>query len=185
MYSAAALFLFFLFLYGLSFLYILISMGLYFLQYGFQSSDEVIHILLGQYQWREDTEDICSSATGEAVLLVDELAANFLMRNIEYGTYHQTTATNFCDMAVALLQFLQLGDEVFTNLMRILYQVLLFENIENGESCCTCQMVATEGSTQLTIYRSKLWRNQHATHGKPLPIPLATVMRSGLMPNHW
>ena len=25
-------------------------------------------------------------------------------------------------------------------------------------------MVATEGSTQLTIYRSKLWRNQHATH---------------------
>ena len=99
----------FYFFYGLSFLYILISMGLYFLQYGFQSSDEVIHILLGQYQWREDTEDICSSATGEAVLLVDELAANFLMRNIEYGTYHQTTATNFCDMAVALLQFLQLG----------------------------------------------------------------------------
>ena len=35
------------FFYGLSFLYILISMGLYFLQYGFQSSDEVIHIFLG------------------------------------------------------------------------------------------------------------------------------------------
>ena len=74
--------------YGLSFLYILISMGLYFLQYGFQSSDEVIHILLGQYQWREDTEDVGAGATGEAVLLVDELAANFLVRNIEYGTYH-------------------------------------------------------------------------------------------------
>ena len=27
-------------------------------------------------------------ATGEAVLLVDELAANFLVRNIEYGAYH-------------------------------------------------------------------------------------------------
>ena len=78
----------FYFFYGLSFLYILISMGLYFLQYGFQSSDEVIHILLGQYQWREDTEDVGAGATGEAVLLVDELAANFLVRNIEYGSYH-------------------------------------------------------------------------------------------------
>ena len=67
-------------------------------------------------------------------------------------------------MAVALLQLLQLGDEIFANLMRILYQVLLLENIENGESCSTCQMVATESSTQLTIYRSKLRRNQHATH---------------------
>ena len=76
------------FFYGLSFLYILISMGLYFLQYGFQSSDEVIHIFLGQYQWREDTEDVGAGATGEAVLLVDELAANFLVRNVEYGTYH-------------------------------------------------------------------------------------------------
>ena len=78
----------FYFFYGLSFLYILISMGLYFLQYGFQSSDEVIYILLGQYQWREDTEDVGAGATGEAVLLVDELAANFLVRNIEYGAYH-------------------------------------------------------------------------------------------------
>ena len=76
------------FFYGLSFLYILISMDLYFLQYGFQSSDEVIDILLGQYQWREDTENVGASATGETVLLVDELAANFLVRNIEYGTYH-------------------------------------------------------------------------------------------------
>ena len=81
-------------------------MGLYFLQYGFQSSDEVIHILLGQYQWREDAENVGAGATGEAVLLVDELAAHFLVRNIEYGTYHQATATNLCDMAVALLQFL-------------------------------------------------------------------------------
>lgn len=88
MYSAAALFFSFYFFYGLSFLYILISMGLYFLQYGFQSSDEVIHILLGQYQWREDTEDVGAGATGEAMLLVDELAANFLVRNIEYGSYH-------------------------------------------------------------------------------------------------
>ena len=61
---------------------------LYFLQYGFQSSDEVIDIFLGQYQWREDTEDVGAGATGEAVLLVDELAANFLVRNIEYGSYH-------------------------------------------------------------------------------------------------
>ena len=61
---------------------------LYFLQYGFQSSDEVIHIFLGQYQWREDTEDVGAGATGEAVLLVDELAANFLVRNVEYGAYH-------------------------------------------------------------------------------------------------
>ena len=76
------------FFYGLSFLYILISMGLYFLQYGFQSSDEVIHIFLGQYQWREDAENVGAGATGEAMLLVDELAANFLVRNIEYGSYH-------------------------------------------------------------------------------------------------
>ena len=76
------------FFYGLSFLYILISMDLYFLQYGFQFSDEVIHVLLGQYQWREDTKDVGAGATGEAVLLVDELAANFLVRYIEYGSYH-------------------------------------------------------------------------------------------------
>lgn len=37
----------FYFFYGLSFLYILISMGLCFLQYSFQSFDEVIHIFLG------------------------------------------------------------------------------------------------------------------------------------------
>ena len=61
---------------------------LYFLQYGFQSSDEVIHIFLGQYQRREDTEDVGAGATGEAVLLVDELAANFLVRNIENGADH-------------------------------------------------------------------------------------------------
>ena len=47
-------------------------------------------------------------------------------------------------MAVALLQLLQLGDEIFANLMRILYQVLLLEDIENSESCCTCQVVATK-----------------------------------------
>ena len=76
------------FFYGLSFLYILISMGLYFLQYSFQSSDEVIHIFLGQYQWRENTKDVGAGATGEAMLLVNELAANFLVRNIEYGAYH-------------------------------------------------------------------------------------------------
>ena len=35
-------------------------------------------------------------------------------------------------MAVALLQFLQLGDKIFTNLMRILYQVLLLEDHSNG-----------------------------------------------------
>ena len=52
-------------------------------------------------------------------------------------------------MAVALLQLLQLGDEIFTNLMRILYQVLLLKYIENGESGSTCQMIATAqaGST--------------------------------------
>ena len=61
---------------------------LHFLQYGFQSFDEVIYIFLGQYQRREDTEDVGAGATGEAVLLVDELAANFLVRNIEYGSYH-------------------------------------------------------------------------------------------------
>ena len=61
---------------------------LYFLQYGFQSFDEVIHILLGQYQRREDTENVGAGATGEAVLLMDELAANFLVRNIEYGSNH-------------------------------------------------------------------------------------------------
>ena len=48
--------------------------------------------------------------------------------------------------------------------MRILYQVLFLEDIENGESGSTCQVVATEGCTQLTIYRSKLWRNQDTTH---------------------
>ena len=63
-------------------------MGLYFLQYSFQSSDEVIHIFLGQYQWRENTKDVGAGATGEAMLLVNELAANFLVRNIEYGAYH-------------------------------------------------------------------------------------------------
>ena len=78
---------------------------------------------------------------------MDELAANFLVRNIEYGAYHQAPAANLCDVTVALLQLLQLGDEIFTNLMRILYQVLLLEYIENGESGSTCQMVATEGST--------------------------------------
>ena len=91
------------FFYGLSFLYILIRKVLYFLQYRFQSSDEVIHVLLGQYQWREDTEDVGAGATGEAMLLVDELAANFLVRNVEYGSYHQATTTNLRDMTVALL----------------------------------------------------------------------------------
>ena len=67
---------------------LLVLYFLYFLQYGFQSSDEVIYIFLGQYQWREDAEDVGAGATGEAVLLVDELAANFLVRNIEYGSYH-------------------------------------------------------------------------------------------------
>ena len=67
-------------------------------------------------------------------------------------------------MAVALLEFLQLSDEIFANLMRILHKVLLLEDIENGESGSTCQMVATKGSTQLTIYWSKLWRNQYASH---------------------
>ena len=76
------------FFYGLCFLYILISTDLYFFQYRLQSSDKVIHIFFGQYQWREDTENVGACATGEAVLLVDELAAHFLVRNIEYGSYH-------------------------------------------------------------------------------------------------
>ena len=62
------------------------------------------------------------------------------------------------------MHLLQLGDEIFANLMRILYQVLLLKYIKNCESGSTCQMVATKGCTQLTIYRSKLWRNQYATH---------------------
>ena len=77
-----------LYIYGRKAIELFVLYCLYFLQYGFQSSDEVIDILLGQYQWREDTEDVGAGATGEAMLLVDELAANFLVRNIEYGAYH-------------------------------------------------------------------------------------------------
>ena len=152
------------FFYGLSFLYILISMGLYFLQYRLQSSDEVIDILLGQNQWREDTKDVGAGATGEAMLLVDKLAAHFLVRNIEYGSYHQATTTYLKNVAVALLQLLQLLDEVFAYYVCILHYVLLLEDIENGESGCTSQVVATECRTQLTIYRLDFWGNQHATH---------------------
>ena len=91
------------FFYGLSFLYILISMGLYFLQYGFQSSDEVIHIFLGQYQWREDTEDVGAGATGEAMLLVDELGAHPLVGNVEHDADHQSTAAHLGDMRFTVL----------------------------------------------------------------------------------
>ena len=48
--------------------------------------------------------------------------------------------------------------------MRILYQVLFLKDIEHGERCSTCKVVATEGCAKLTIYRLKLRRYQYATH---------------------
>ena len=150
------------------------------LQYCLKAGDKVIHILLGQYQRREDAEDVGASATGEAVLLMDELAAYFLVWDVEHGSYHQATSTNLCDVTVALLEFLQLLDEIFAYLMRILHQMLLLEDIKHSESCCTSEVIATEGCTELTIYRLELRGNQHASHRETIADTLSHSDEVGL-----
>ena len=52
--------------------------------------------------------------------------------------------------------------------MSVLYETLIFENIEYGQSSSTGQMIATERSAQLSIDGFEVRSDQHATHRKAI-----------------
>ena len=58
------------------------------LQNSFQSADEVVHVLLGKAERWKQTQEVGASATGEAVLVIDEWLAHVSLRDIKLHTYH-------------------------------------------------------------------------------------------------
>ena len=98
------------------------------------------------------------------MLLIDQRLAHILVGDVEIDTDHQSTATNIYDMLLRLLQLLQLGNQVFANLMGILHKIFLFEDVEHGQCCCTGQMIASESGAQLSVDGLELRRDQHAAH---------------------
>ena len=125
---------------------------------------EGVHHLLSHAERREQPEDIRASAPGEAMFFEDEFPSDFLVRYVEYHAYHQSAASHLGDVAVLLLQFLESGYEILARLMGILYKMLAFEDIEHGKCCRASEVIATEGCTELPIYRLEIRRYQHATH---------------------
>lgn len=90
------------------------------------------------------------------MLLMDESLAYDLVRLVEDETYHQSAASHFQDMAVGLLQEMQLVEEVFAHLVGILYEVFFLKDIENGECGGTGQMAATKGGAELSGHSLKV-----------------------------
>ena len=86
------------------------------------------------------------------------------MRNIEIDANHQTTSANIDNMLLILLEFFQSLNQVCTYGIGVLHQVLFLEHIEHGEGSSACQMIASEGGSQLPIDRFEVRGNQHGSH---------------------
>ena len=96
------------------------------------------------------------------MLLVDETVTHVLVRNVEFHTNHQTTSTNIHH--VRKMSFLEALDEVVAHFSCVLHKVLAFHHVEHSKSCCTGEVIASEGSAQLSIDRLELWRDEHGSH---------------------
>ena len=68
------------------------------IQNGFQSADEVIHVLLGKAERWKQTQQVGAGAAGEAVLVIDEWLAHVSLRDIKLHTYHQSATTHVGDV---------------------------------------------------------------------------------------
>ena len=85
-----------------------------------------------------NTEDVGVGTTGEAVLLVDELAANFLVRNIEYGIYQlflktpRATAKNVSAAALLFAFDICLLNQFFSSLNAFISSARTFCNFSVG-----------------------------------------------------
>ncbi len=123
---------------------------------------EVVGFGLSETERWKKTKDVGARATCEAVLLVDETVTHVLVRNVEFHTNHQTTSTNIHH--VRKMSFLEALDEVVAHFGCVLHKVLAFHHVEYGKSCCTSEVVASEGGTQLSIDRLELWRDEHGSH---------------------
>ena len=64
------------------------------LQNSFQSADEVVHVLLGKAERWKQTQEVGASATGEAVLVIDERLAYVCLWDVKLYTYHQSATTH-------------------------------------------------------------------------------------------
>ena len=58
-------------------------------------------------------------------------------------------------------------------------------HVEYGDGRRAGEVVAAEGCAQQPGARLEMGRDQHAADRKPLPMPLAVVIRSGRMPAAW
>lgn len=96
------------------------------------------------------------------MLLVDKTVTHVLVRHVEFHTNHQATSTNI--QHVRKMCFLEAGDEIVAHLGCVLHEVLAFHHVEHSKSSCTGEVIASEGSAQLSIDRLKLWRDEHGSH---------------------
>ncbi len=63
--------------------------------------------------------------------------------------------------------------------MGILHQSFFLEYVKHCQGSGTCQVIATKGSTQLTIFRNEIRRYKHATHGETITDALRHAYQVG------
>lgn len=135
------------------------------LEYFLESLDELLGVCHREAEWREETEHVGAGTTGEDMLLKEQLGTDLLVWDIEFDANHEATTTYINDVtATCSLDLLELRDEIITYLSCILNKVLLLDDVQYSKSCGTCLMVTAEGSTQLTIDRLELRRDEYTTH---------------------
>ena len=90
-------------------------------------------------EWYEtDTESkiamrvICHTDAEIKEFAKEQALTNLFIRHSQFNTDHHAPATYLGDNGVVLLQVFQLFDQVFSNNMRILNELFLFEYIQHG-----------------------------------------------------
>ena len=94
------------------------------------------------------------------MLLVHQFLTDISVRDVQLYADHQTAATHFYDVLLGLLHLLQFLYEIRAHFVGVLYEVLALHHVEHCKGGGARQVVAAEGSAELTVDSLELWRDE-------------------------
>ena len=83
------------------------------------------------------------------MFVINETATQLFDRFFKFESDHESASAHFFD----LREFLKFLQQVVTNLSRILYEILLFDDVHYGKSRRTSEVVSAKSRSQLSVYR--------------------------------
>ena len=102
------------------------------------------------------------------MLLIYETLAKGLDGFRKLDANHQAASAHLCNAFVMPGKRLEALHEVCPYIGSVSHKLFVLHNVEHSQSCGTRQMISTEGSAQLTVNRSELWRDKYPSHRKTI-----------------